>query len=86
MQPLPFRPQQFDGKFKIPTFEEVIDLAKRHHVGIYPETKHPTYHKMLGLPLEGRLVAALRKEGLDRRGRRCSSSPSSSPTSSSSTA
>ena len=67
MQPLPFRPQQFNGKFKIPTFEEVIDLAKRHHVGIYPETKHPTYHKMLGLPLEGRLVAALRRAGLDKR-------------------
>jgi glycerophosphoryl diester phosphodiesterase len=66
-QPFAFRPQQFNDKFKIPTFEEVIALAKRHHVGIYPETKHPTYHKMLGLPLEGRLVAALRKAGLDRR-------------------
>ena len=62
------RPTQFDGKFKIPTFDEVIDLAKRHHVGIYPETKHPTYHKDLGLPLEGRLVAALKREGLNRRG------------------
>ena len=67
IQPLPFRPQQFNGKFKIPTFDEVIELAKRHHVGIYPETKHPTYHKMLGLPLEGRLVSALRKAGLDKR-------------------
>ncbi len=67
VQPLAFRPQQFNGKFEIPTFEEVIELAKRHHVGIYPETKHPTYHKMLGLPLEGRLVAALRKAGLDKK-------------------
>jgi glycerophosphoryl diester phosphodiesterase len=67
VQPLPFRPQQFNGRFKIPTFEEVIALAKRHHVGIYPETKHPTFHKDLGLPLEGRLVAALRKAGLDKR-------------------
>ena len=58
-QPLTFRPQQFNDRFKIPTFEEVIALAKRHRVGIYPETKHPTYHNMLGLPLEGRLVAAL---------------------------
>jgi glycerophosphoryl diester phosphodiesterase len=62
-QPLDFRPQQFNGRFRIPTFEEVIALAKRSHVGIYPETKHPTYHKMLGLPLEGRLVAALKKAG-----------------------
>ena len=66
-QPLAFRPQQFNDKFEIPTFEEVIALAKRHHVGIYPETKHPTYHKMLGLPLEGRLVAALKKAGWNRK-------------------
>jgi glycerophosphoryl diester phosphodiesterase len=67
VQPLAFRPQGFNGRFKIPTFDEVIELAKRHHVGIYPETKHPMYHKMLGLPLEGRLVSALRKAGLDKR-------------------
>jgi glycerophosphoryl diester phosphodiesterase len=67
VQPLAFRPQQFNGAFKIPTFEEVIDLAKRHRVGIYPETKHPTYHKLLGLPLERRLVSALKKAGLNHR-------------------
>ena len=67
VQPLPERPQQFNGRFRIPTFEEVIALAKRYRVGIYPETKHPTYHQNLGLPLEGRLVAALRRAGLDRR-------------------
>jgi glycerophosphoryl diester phosphodiesterase len=68
VQPLPERPQQFNGRFRIPTFEEVIALAKRHRVGIYPETKHPTYHQALGLPLEGPLVDALRRVGLDRRG------------------
>src|SRR5919108_3675834 len=67
VQPLAFRPQQFNGRFEIPTFEEVIELAKRHHVGIYPETKHPTFHRDLGLPLEGRLVAALDRAGLNRR-------------------
>jgi glycerophosphoryl diester phosphodiesterase len=67
VQPLADRPQQFNGRFRIPTLEEVIALAKRHRVGIYPETKHPTYHQDLGLPLEGRLVAALKKAGLDRR-------------------
>jgi len=57
--------------FQIPTFEEVIALAKRktkeqgRTIGIYSETKHPTYHKMLGLPLEGRLVRKLRAEGWD---------------------
>ena len=66
------RPKYFDGKFEIPTFEEVIALAKRKSkekgrlIGVYPETKHPTYHKMLGLPLEARLVKILRAEGWDK--------------------
>jgi glycerophosphoryl diester phosphodiesterase len=67
VQPLAERPQQFNGRFQIPTLEEVIALAKRHRVGIYPETKHPTYHQDLGLPLEEPLVAALRRAGLNRR-------------------
>src|SRR5215213_5063068 len=37
-------------------------------VGIYPETKHPSYHRSIGLPLEPGLVAALRRNGLDRPG------------------
>jgi glycerophosphoryl diester phosphodiesterase len=67
------RPQQFNGKFEIPTLEEVIALAKRKSVekgrtiGIYPETKHPTYHKSIGLPLEKRLVAVLAAAGWNTR-------------------
>ena len=64
----------FNGKFEIPTLEEVIDLVEREssasgtaRSAIYPETKHPTYHQQLGLPLEGRLVAALKRAGLDRK-------------------
>ncbi len=62
------RPQNtaFDGLELVPTFQEVIDLAKRFHVGIYPETKHPTYFRGIGLPLEEPLVATLRANGLDR--------------------
>ena len=30
-------------------------------IGIYPETKHPTFHKSIGLPLEGRLVKVLKR-------------------------
>jgi glycerophosphoryl diester phosphodiesterase len=72
-QPRPLRPTEFDGKFKIPTLQEVINLVKREsrkrgrRIGIYPETKHPTYHKALGLPLEGRLVKVLKKNGLNNR-------------------
>ena len=81
------RPQQFNGSYRIPTFEEVIELAKRDSrrsgrtIGIYPETKHPTYHRALGLPLERQAarVAATRRLG-PARARRCSSSPSSSRT------
>ena len=67
------RPQQFNARFPIPTLEEVIALAKRassHHgrtIGIYPETKHPTYHRRLGLPLEGKLVRALERAGWSSR-------------------
>jgi glycerophosphoryl diester phosphodiesterase len=72
-QPFDDRPQRFNGKFRIPTFEEVIALAKRYSkryhrtIGIYPETKHPTYHKSIGLPLERKLVKALDKAGLNHR-------------------
>ncbi len=59
------RDQSLNGAFKIPTFEEVIDLAqrksrdKKRTIGIYPETKHPSYHHSVGLPLEDRLIEAL---------------------------
>lgn len=63
----------YDGKFEIPTLEEVIALAKqeskRTHrtIGIAPETKHPTYFDSIGLSLEEPLVRTLRRSGLDRR-------------------
>ncbi|NEU81987.1 esterase-like activity of phytase family protein [Nostoc sp. UIC 10630] len=46
---LPFRDHSFDGQFEIPTLTEIIDLVKQveadtgKKIGIYPETKHPTY-------------------------------------------
>lgn len=73
VQPLADRPQRFNGKFRIPTLEEVIALAKRYSkryhrkIGVYPETKHPTYHKSIGLPLERKLVKVLAKAGLNHR-------------------
>jgi glycerophosphoryl diester phosphodiesterase len=54
----------FDGLYQVPTFQEVIDLAKRAGVGIYPETKHPTYFDSIGLSLEEPLLATLRANGL----------------------
>ena len=73
VQSFPERDQDFNGKFRIPTLAEVIELAKRksreegRRIGIYPETKHPTYHQQIGLPLEDRLLAALSAAGWNHR-------------------
>jgi len=63
---------KFDGQFEVPTLREVIALAKSasaktgRTIGIYPETKHPTYFASIGLPLEAALVAELKAAGWDR--------------------
>lgn len=69
VQPRTYRPQEFNGLYEIPTLEEVVALVKAksaetgREIGIYPETKHPTYHVDLGLPLEDKLLAVLAAEG-----------------------
>ena len=73
MQAFAERPQQFNGRFEIPTFAEVIELAKRkareedRPVGVYPEMKHPTYHQQIGLPIEQRLLNVLTRAGWNHR-------------------
>ena len=63
------RDTSFDGQFEIPTLEEVIDLVQEKStevgrtIGIYPETKHPTYFDSLGLSLEEPLVDTLEANG-----------------------
>ncbi|MEV4256300.1 glycerophosphodiester phosphodiesterase [Spirillospora sp. NPDC049652] len=65
----------YDGRYRLLTLQEVIDLAKRftreyhRRIGIVPETKHPTYFRSIGLPLENTLAATLRRNGFDRGGR-----------------
>lgn len=53
----------YDGLARIPTFDEVVRLAKRYGVGVYPETKHPTYFDSIGLSLEEPLLEVLRRHG-----------------------
>ncbi|BAY65511.1 glycerophosphoryl diester phosphodiesterase [Calothrix brevissima NIES-22] len=59
----------YDGLLAIPTFQEIIDLAKTKSIavgrtiGIYPETKHPTYFQSIGLALEAPLLAILQANG-----------------------
>ena len=62
---------KFDGQEAIPTYQEVVDLAKAESrrtgrtIGTYPEMKHPAHFASVGLPLEGRLIAALKANGLN---------------------
>ena len=64
----------YNGRYQVPTFQQVIDLAKRaskeygRPIGIAPETKHPTYFDSIGLSLEEKVVQTLRRNGLDNRG------------------
>ena len=59
----------YDGQFEIPTFDEILALAKAQSavtgrtIGIYPETKHPSYFTAIGLPHEAPLLAALTQYG-----------------------
>lgn len=62
---------RYDGQQPIPTLAEVIALAKRasaqtgRTIGIYPETKHPSYFASIGKPMEAHLVRELRAAGWD---------------------
>ncbi len=62
---------QHDGKFELPTFDEILAylaevnairlLGGLAPIGVYPETKHPTHFASIGLPLEPLLLTALGK-------------------------
>lgn len=62
----------FNDQFDIPTLEEIIELAHQHYlktgkvVGLYIETKHPTYFQKLDLALEQRLLDILAKHPYTR--------------------
>lgn len=64
-----FRDPSFDGQFEIPTFKEVIELVQQFEadtgkqVGIYPETKHPTFFDLQRLSLEEPLIETLTETG-----------------------
>ncbi len=63
---------RFDGQFAIPTLDEILALVRalermrgpaEPRIGVYPETKHPTYFRSIDLPLEGPLLRALKRWG-----------------------
>ncbi|GAB2686775.1 glycerophosphodiester phosphodiesterase [Thalassiella azotivora] len=61
----------YDGRFGVPTLQEVVDLAQRlgrelgRTVGVYPETKHPSHFAARGLDPVPLLAALLRRNGWD---------------------
>ncbi|MFJ2673261.1 glycerophosphodiester phosphodiesterase [Streptomyces sp. NPDC087525] len=63
----------YDGRWEIPTFEEVLRWADEQgrrlgrKIWLYTETKHPTYFRGLGLGLEEPLAKLLRRYGRDRK-------------------
>lgn len=73
VQSLADRDPSFNGAFRVATFDEIINLVARRRprdgrtIGLYVETKHPTYHRQIGLPIEDRLLATLRRHGLNHR-------------------
>ncbi|MEU9296449.1 glycerophosphodiester phosphodiesterase [Streptomyces sp. NPDC048266] len=62
----------YDGRWTIPTFEEVLRWAedegrrRGREIWLHVETKHPTYFRSLGLGLEERLAKLLRRYGRHR--------------------
>lgn len=72
-QPFSDRSQAYNGLYQIPTLREVLALAKTEGealgrvIGVYPETKHPTYHVENDLKLEDRLLVILSEYGYTRK-------------------
>lgn len=62
----------FDAQFAIPTFAEILELARAKSmetgrvIGVYPETKHPSYFASIGLPHEAPLLRTLAEYGFDQ--------------------
>jgi glycerophosphoryl diester phosphodiesterase len=64
----------YDGRESIPTFDDVVALARQESarlgrsIGVFPEIKHPMYFRRLGLPLEELLAERIVSLGLNRGG------------------
>lgn len=64
-----YRPanQQYNDRYPIPTLDQIIELANDHYkktgkiIGLYIETKHPTYFQKQNLALEDALLKTLAK-------------------------
>jgi glycerophosphoryl diester phosphodiesterase len=63
------RNQAYNGQYSIPAFAEILDLVKTRSenlhkvIGVYPETKHPSYFHSIHHPLEPVLAEELKRVG-----------------------
>ena len=61
--------KRFDALYQIPTFEEILKLVRAkeaesgRRIGLYPETKHPSYFAGIGLPHQAPLLDLLSRYG-----------------------
>ena len=61
----------YDGLYSIPTFEEVLELAAAQSkivgrvIGVYPETKHPSWFEALNLSFDEPLLSLIKKYSVD---------------------
>ena len=68
-QIMPQRDQSHNGRYGIPSYAQILALAAREStrlgrsIGTYPETKHPSWQRSMGLPLEEPLLALLAEYG-----------------------
>lgn len=63
---------RFDRQFEIPTLDEILSLVRAlermrgpsaPRIGVYPETKHPSYFRGIDLAMEGPLLRTLKRWG-----------------------
>jgi glycerophosphoryl diester phosphodiesterase len=61
----------YDGLYSIPTFEEVLKLASAQSkivgrvIGVYPETKHPSWFESVNLSFDEPLISLIKKYSVD---------------------
>ncbi|MFF0309086.1 glycerophosphodiester phosphodiesterase [Streptosporangium sp. NPDC004379] len=55
----------YGDRATIPTLDEIVRLAQRRGVGVYAETKFPSYFASIGLPLEEPMLATFSRYGWD---------------------
>ena len=65
------RTKAFDDRYDIPTFDEIVALAKAESevegrtIGLYPEAKWPVEHAALGLDMQTAFISALNEHELN---------------------